>query len=220
MIDSVTTATASAASTAMKQSIGMNKDDFLTLFVTQLQNQDPLNPMDGTEFISQLAQLTQVEQAYNTNSNLENILGALNASSALSAVSFVGNEITATGNQVCLKDGEGAELTFSVPKDAEQVSVSIFDESGNLVRSLALEQTDAGEATLAWDGTDTTGSRLPSGLYTITATGQDAAGSSFACTPYIHGTVDGVNFSGSSPVLIVGGVEVSFGDLLKVEGVM
>ena len=220
MIDSVTTATTSAASTAMKESIGMNKDDFLVLFVTQLQNQDPLNPMDGTEFISQLAQLTQVEQAYNTNSNLESILSALDASSALSAVSFVGKEITASGNQVRLKDGEEVDLTFSVPKNAEQVSVNILDENGDLVSTLTLGQTDAGDATLAWDGTDTTGSRLPAGIYIISATGQDAAGNSFACTPYTHGTVDGVSFSGSSPVLIVGGVEVSFGNLLQVEGVM
>ncbi len=220
MIDTVSTTATSAASAAMKQSIGMNKDDFLKLFITQLQNQDPLNPMDSTEYISQLAQLTQVEQSYNTNSNLQSILSALNATSALSAVSFVGNEITAAGNQVYLKDGEGTELSLSVPKAAEQVTVNILDANGLVVRTLTMDGADAGDATLAWDGKDASGAQLPSGAYTVAATGFDAAGNSFICTPYIRGTVDGVNFAGSSPVLVVGGLEVPFSDLLGVEGVM
>lgn len=220
MIETVAATATSTASAAMKQSIGMNKDDFLKLFITQLQNQDPLNPMDSTEYISQLAQLTQVEQAYNTNSNLQNILSALNGSSALSAVSFVGNEITAAGNQVYLKDGEGAEVTLSVPKTAEQVTVNILDANGSVVRTLTIDGADAGDATLAWDGKDTSGAQLPSGAYTVAATGLDAAGNSFICTPYIRGTVTGVNFAGTSPVLVVGGLEVPFTDLLGVEGVM
>ncbi|RQW88561.1 MAG: flagellar hook assembly protein FlgD [Geobacter sp.] len=220
MIDTVSTTATSAASAAMKQSMGMNKDDFLKLFITQLQNQDPLNPMDSTEYISQLAQLSQVEQAYNTNSNLQSIISALGASSSLSAVSFVGSEVTAAGGSVALKEGSEAAITFSVPKAAEQVSVAIVDGNGEIVRTLIGGVTPAGESTLAWDGKDSSGAQLASGTYGVAVTGVDAAGTSFACSPLIQGTVEGINFAGSLPLMVIGGIEVPFSDLLRVKGVM
>jgi flagellar basal-body rod modification protein FlgD len=220
MIQAVSTTDTSAASAAMKQSMGMNKDDFLKLFITQLQNQDPLNPMDSTEYISQLAQLSQVEQAYNTNSNLQSILNALGDSSALSAISYVGKEVTAAGSSVALKEGGGADITFSVPKAAEQVSVNIMDANGQIVRTLTGGAAAAGESTLAWDGKDSSGAQVPSGAYSVAVTGTDAAGNSFACSPFIRGTVEGISFAGSLPRMVIGGLEVPFSDLLRVKGVM
>ncbi|MRR53151.1 MAG: flagellar hook assembly protein FlgD [Deltaproteobacteria bacterium] len=220
MIESVTTTSTSAAAAAMKQSMGMNKDDFLKLFITQLQNQDPLNPMDGTEQISQLAQLTQVEQSYNTNSNLLNIVNALGASSALSAISFVGSEVTAAGSQLSLTEGEMANVTFSVPKSAEQVSVNILNAKGEVVHTLNGGVTAAGESALAWDGKDANGMQLPSGIYSVAVTGVDAAGNTFAGSPFVRGTVEGINFSGSSPLMNIAGLEIPFSDLLRVKGVM
>lgn len=220
MIETVTTTSTSAAAAAMKQSMGMNKDDFLKLFLTQLQNQDPLDPMDGTEQISQLAQLTQVEQAYNTNSNLESLISALGATSALSAISFVGSEVSAAGSQVSLTEGTSANVTFTVPKAAEQISVNIMNAKGDVVRTLSGGATAAGESTLAWDGKDVNGTQLPSGAYTVAVTGIDAAGNSFAGSPFVRGTVEGINFSGSSPLMVIGGLEIPFSDLLRVKGVM
>jgi flagellar basal-body rod modification protein FlgD len=220
MIETVSTTTTSAAAAAMKQSMGMNKDDFLKLFITQLQNQDPLNPMDGTEQISQLAQLTQVEQSYNTNSNLQSIVNALGASSALSAISFVGSEVTAAGSQVSLTEGAPANVTFTVPKSAEQVSVNILNINGEVVRTLNGGVTAAGESTLAWDGKDANGTQLPAGIYSVAVTGVDAAGNTFAGSPFVRGTVEGINFSGSSPLMNIAGLEIPFSDLLRVKGVM
>jgi flagellar basal-body rod modification protein FlgD len=202
----------------MKQSIGMNKDDFLKLFVTQLQNQDPLNPMDGTQFIGQLAQLTQVEQAYNTNSNLEKIMGMMNDSSAMSAVSYIGKEITAAGSSVALTSGGEAKITYTVPKAAQQVVVTIRDASGATVRTLTQGQTAAGNVSLTWDGRNNAGAALPSGTYTVAVSGVDSAGSSFSCGTKTSGKVDGVSFAGSAPVLTVGGLEIPFSNLLSVAG--
>ncbi|MDD2337801.1 MAG: flagellar hook capping FlgD N-terminal domain-containing protein, partial [Geobacteraceae bacterium] len=112
MITTVSTTDTSAASAAMKQSMGMNKDDFLKLFITQLQNQDPLDPMDATEQISQLAQITQVEQSYNINSNLESVISSLADSATLSAISYVGSEVTASGSEVYLQEGEAKDINF------------------------------------------------------------------------------------------------------------
>jgi len=220
MVETISTTATSAASAAMKQSMGMNKDDFLKLFITQLQNQDPLNPMDGTEQISQLAQLTQVEQSYNTNSYLQSVISALGDSSALSAISYVGSEVTAAGSKVYLQEGSGADIKLSAPKAAEQITVNIIDGNGNVVRNLTGGATAAGESTLAWDGKDSRGVQLPSGAYTVAATAMDAAGNNFACSPFIRGVVEGINFAGSSPLLVVGGLEVPFSDLLRVKGVV
>jgi flagellar basal-body rod modification protein FlgD len=219
MVDAVTSsATANSASATMKKTLGMNKDDFLTLFVTQLQNQDPLNPMDGTQFISQLAQLTQVEQAYNTNSNLEKLIGMMNDSSALSSVSYIGQEITAAGSEVALTSGGEAKLSYVVPKTAEQVVVQIKDSSGSTVRTLTQGQTAPGAASLVWDGRNDAGTALPSGTYTFAVKGVDSSGNTFTCETRTGGKVDGVSFSGSSPVLTVGGLEIPFSSLLSVKG--
>lgn len=219
MVDAVNAGTtAGSASAAMKQTMGMNKDDFLTLFVTQLQNQDPLNPMDGTQFISQLAQLTQVEQAYNTNSNLEKLISMMNDSSALSSLSYIGREVIAAGSQVALTSGGEANLSCVLPKAAEQVVVEIYDSGGTTVRTLTQGQTAAGPATLVWDGRNDAGTALPSGTYSFAVKGIDSSGNTFTCETRTGGKVDGVSFSGSSPVLTVGALEIPFSSLLSVKG--
>ncbi len=202
----------------MKQSIGMNKDDFLKLFITQLQHQDPLNPMDGTQFMTQLAQITQVEQAYNTNTNLQNILNALNGASALSAASFMGKTVTATSSDVKLQDGTQPQIQFSVPQDAAQIAVTIRDGSGATVRTLTQGSTAAGTASVAWDGKDANGTQLAAGTYTVSVSGVNASGTGFSCTPQITGSVDGISMSGSTPTLSVGGRTIPISSILSVKG--
>lgn len=218
MINGVTSDTTAAAA-AMKKSTGMNKDDFLKLFITQLKNQDPLNPQDSTQFISQLAQLTQVEQAYNTNTNLSNLLGAMNGATNLSAVSFLGKEIKADGDQVKLVAGTESSLGYRLPANASKVLVDVKDSRGITVRTLTLGATPAGDGTVAWDGKDSTGKALPSGNYTFTVTGYNADGDKFAGSPLLLGKVDGVTLEGTEPYVTIGGVDVPLSKILSVKGV-
>ncbi len=218
MINGVTAAVDSGnASAVMKQTIGMNKDDFLKLFITQLQNQDPLKPMDGTEFLAQLAQLTQVEQAYNVNSKLASIIDSLNSSSALSAVSFIGKEITAYGSDVLLTSGKEARITFNAPRAAEQLTVTIRDANGNTVRILTRGETAAGQGSMLWDGNDGSGNALPPGTYTFSVRGRDAEGITFACENLFTGKVDGVEYSGAAVMLTVGGKQIPFNSIVGVK---
>ena len=150
---SATTTTADGAA-AMKKATGMNKDDFLKLFVTQLQHQDPLNPQDGNQFIAQLAQLSQVEQAYNTNTNLQGLLTAQNNATVVSAVSFIGKEVLAAGSQVALTTGSPSTLNFRLSEPASSLNIDIRDAAGNLVRTLTSGQTAAGDGSITWDGRD------------------------------------------------------------------
>lgn len=211
-----TGATAAAAEAAMKQSTGMNKDDFLKLFVTQLQNQDPLNPQDGTQFIQQLAQLSQVEQAYNTNTNLQSMLNQGGNSMAMGAVSLIGRQIEALGSQVSLQSGSPTSVNFSLANSADQVTVSVLDASGQVVKTLAGGAKGAGEGSVTWDGTNNAGTALGTGVYSFSVTAKDANGNAVASSPLIKGKVDGVDMSGATPVLSIGNLKLNLTDVTSV----
>lgn len=214
-VGSAVTGTA-AAEAAMKKSTGMNKDDFLKLFVTQLQNQDPLNPQDGTQFIGQLAQLTQVEQAYNTNTNLQNMLNQGSNNATLAAVSLIGKQIEAPGSLVNLQSGSPASVNFKLDQAADQVTVSVKNAAGAVVKTLAAGAKGAGDGSIAWDGTDNAGAQLASGAYSFSISATDAGGKSVNGTTVIKGKVDGVDMSGAVPVLFIGKVQLQLTDITSV----
>jgi len=205
-----------AAADAMKKATGMNKDDFLKLFVTQLQNQDPLNPQDSSQFISQLAQITQVEQAYNTNTNLQSILNQGGNSMTMASVSLIGKQVQASGNQVSLTAGSSSSVNFNLGQSADQVTVSILNGSGSVIKTINAGAMSAGDNTIAWDGTNNLGNQLASGAYSFAVTGKDAAGNAVTTTPMIKGKVDGVDMSGATPVLSIGNVKLSLTDVTAV----
>ncbi len=219
MINAVSATGTSSASQAMKQELGLNSDDFLKLFVAQLQNQDPLNPMDSSQFVTQLAQMSQVEQAYDTNTNLQSILASLSDNTYMSSVSFIGKTVTAPGSQISLTDGSQPTLNYNLSQAASQVEVDITDAGGNVVRTLTQGQTPAGSQTISWDGRDANNNALPAGTYTFTVKGTDASGNSFSGTPLIKGVVTGVKLNGSMPVLTIGGTDIQLSDVIAVEGV-
>ena len=220
MITTVTAgeATTAAAAAQMKKATGMNKDDFLKLFMTQLQNQDPLSPQDSSQFIGQLAQLTQLEQSYNSNTNLQNLLTAQNNTSTLSAVSFIGKDVTATGSQMILTDGVQPVLNFSLPSNAEQVTFTVKDLNGATVRTITQGKTAAGTFSIPWDGRDNNNASLSAGTYNLAVTGVDASGAPISGESILTGKVDGLKLDGSTPVLTIGGIEVPLSSVLKVKG--
>ena len=219
MVSNVTAATdATVGAAAMKKATGMNKDDFLKLFVTQLQHQDPLNPQDGAQFIAQLAQLTQVEQAYNTNSNLQKLMDLQNTGSLVSTVSFIGKEVLAAGSQFALSGGAPVNLGFRLAAAAQQVNVDIKNATGAVVKSLTLGATPAGDSQVAWDGTGVSGALLPAGSYSFAVTALDASGNRTAGISLVRGKVDGVRLDGTNPTVTVGGVEVPLTDVYQVQG--
>ncbi len=200
----------SSAAATMKKETGVNKDDFLKLFVTQLQNQDPLNPQDSSQFISQLSQLTQVEQAYNTNTNLSNLLAATQSSTDLSLMSFIGRSVLTTDNHLFLAAGTPQHLNFNLPAEAEALLVQIKNASGQVVRSLSQNGVTAGNGSVLWDGKDNSGVPLRSGLFTYTVAGTKADGTPFSGTSLNTAVIDGVKFNRSgASVLTSGTLEIS-----------
>ena len=220
MITDVTAATSTAAgAAAMKKATGMNKDDFLKLFVAQLQHQDPLNPRDGAEFVAQLAQLSQVEQAYNMNTNLQQLMTLQQEASALSAVSFIGKEALVPGNRIDLAAGGKPTLRFRLSEPVQQLQVEIKSSAGATVKILTLGAQASGEGSIAWDGTDSSGKALPAGTYRFGVTGIGAGGKSVTGTTLFEGMVDAVSLDGGT-ALSVAGESIPLANVLRLRGVV
>jgi flagellar basal-body rod modification protein FlgD len=223
MVTSTVPATTSAtdttaASAAMKKEIGLNKDDFMKLFIAQLQNQDPLSPQDPTQFLSQLAQMTQVEQAYNTNTALQNLITAQNSAMGMNAVSFVGGTVKAKGNAIAFDGTAPASIQFNLPAATTATSVTIRDAAGRVVRTVNIGPEAAGDITCTWDGRDNSGNLVPAGAYSYAVSNTAASGSTVTATTYTTGRVDGVGFANGTPSLTIGAVSVGLSDIVSVKG--
>lgn len=154
----------------------MDKDDFLTLFVTQLQQQDPLNPQDGTEMAAQLAQFNSLEQMMNVNSTLNNLVSAQENSKKLQFLNYVGKEVTVSGGKMALKDGEINDVTMQADRELGRATMVIRDRSGSEVYQRELGVLGAGKHKLNWDGVGTDGEKRAEGIYTVEIKAQTANG--------------------------------------------
>jgi len=193
--------TTSTASDTMKTTYGLNSDDFMKMFIAELQYQDPLKPQDTAAMLDQIAQLTQVEQSYNSTTALNNLLAAQNNSTAMSAVSFIGGTVTATGNQASFDGNNSSAMQYSMPVATDSATLKVTDAAGKTVRSVDLGPQSAGTATYQWDGRDGQGNLLTAGAYSFAITGVDAAGGTQTATTYTTGIVSGVDLTTGSAVL-------------------
>jgi flagellar basal-body rod modification protein FlgD len=194
----------------------MDKDAFLNLLITQLQNQDPLNPTDGVEFTAQLAQFSSLEQLSNVNDNLvqlQNYQASINNSQA---VSLIGKDISAKGNGLELKDDSPVACNFSLDANAAVATVSIYDSTGEFVRSFEAEGLAAGHNTLFWDGTDKDGNPAANGTYSFEVLAADTEGRSIEATTFFNGTVDKVTFENDQAYLVSGSEKFALGDVVQV----
>ena len=157
----------SSTNNAMQQLSG-TMNTFLTLLTTQLQNQDPLSPMDSTQFTQQLVEYSQVEQQINMNSNLTNLIGLSQQNIVSSAVNYIGKTIEGESNQVPLQNGV-LKAAYGLTGDAKSVSVVVRDDTGNIVYS-KVGQTTKGVHEFNWDGKDSNGLQLKDGTYSLSIT--------------------------------------------------
>ena len=211
--ESITTGSTQGAAAGTKE---LDRDAFLNLLVTQLQNQDPLNPTDSTEFTAQLAQFSSLEQLGNVNDNLlllQNFQASINNSQA---VSLIGKEITANGNLINFADGQPTECNFKLDGDASVVVVSIYDHTGEFVKSFESQNLAAGQHTLNWDGTEQNSNPAAPGNYTFEVQADDADGHNIRTTTFFNGKVNKVIFENNTTYLISGDQRVALGDIVEV----
>ena len=207
--------TGSAERSAAKAPV-LGKDDFLHLLVTQLQNQDPLNPTDHTEFTAQLAQFSSLEQLNNVNDNLEELQNFQASANNSQAVSLLGKEITTNGNFLQLVEGEPIGCDFSLARDAAEVVVSIYDSTGKFVKEFTVKNLPAGRQTLDWDGTGKDGHPVKAGNYSFEIQAADANDQNVKVTTFFTGTIDKVTFENNTPFLISGDQKFALGEVIQV----
>jgi len=220
MVSSVTSTTStSSAAASMQKDLGFTSQDFMKLFIAQLQNQDPLSPQDSSQMMTQLAQMAQVEQAYDTNTNLQSLLTAQNNATSMDSVSFIGKSVKANGSSVSFDGTTPATLQYNLSGASASSTITITDSSGNTVKTATVTAQSAGDNTYTWDGTNNSGTKVPAGAYTFSISSTSSSGSAVTATTYTTGTVDGVAFVNGSPTLTIGSVSVALSDIINVKGV-
>jgi flagellar basal-body rod modification protein FlgD len=189
-------------------------DSFLQLLTSQLKNQDPLSPMDSTEFTNQLTQFAQVEQQINLNASLNNLIGLTQQSIVSNAVNYIGKTIEGESSQVPLSGGN-LKAAYGLLSDAKSVSVVVRDDTGNIVFSKTGETTK-GVHEFNWDGKDAYGTQLKDGTYQISITSLAADDTPVENYVTAFGKVTGVTSINGVTVLLLDKVGIPVNKVLSV----
>lgn len=207
-LDGTTGASSGSQNSSSLSIKGLSQDDFLKLLLTQLQSQDPLKPLDNQEFAAQLATFNSLDQLIGINKKLDAVQGQQLQLSQLEATTLIGKEVRARDDLVSLEEGQGAALHYALDANAGRVVVNIKDNVGTLVRALEVGSQKAGNHSVTWDGTDTTGKPLAAGTHAFEVAAIDGSGNKVGAGTFVQGVVTGMNMVGSEPRLEVGGVEI------------
>ncbi|WP_232823656.1 flagellar hook assembly protein FlgD [Dyella sp. C9] len=195
----------------------MTQADFLQLMTAQLQAQDPTNPVDNSQFVSQMAQFSQLSATQQLDTDLQtfssNVSSAMQTSQVLNSSNLVNRQVMVPSSTVSFDGSDSVTGAVNVPSSGS-VSVQVLDASGNVVRTMSLGNQSAGLSQFTWDGTDDNGNAVAQGTYTLSATS-----GSTSLNTYVAGTVTGVGYGGSSlgTYLQVSGVGgVSLGQVAQI----
>jgi flagellar basal-body rod modification protein FlgD len=209
------TSSSSASSSSSLPSNTISSQDFLSLLVSELQNQDPLNATSVTDFINQMTSYANFSQQQSINTNLNALAGAFSSLVTLNSVNYIGHNVEAKTDTAALTNGS-ATYGYSLSGAATNVSIAIKDSSGNTVWT-GTGTGNAGSNTFTWDGKDSSGNQLTDGgKYTIAVTATDAVGNSVFNYSTITGAVTGIDTSTGTPSLTVDGVSVSASNIIGV----
>jgi flagellar basal-body rod modification protein FlgD len=195
----------------------LDKDAFFKLMLTQMKNQDPMNPMQSHEMAAHLAQFTSLEQMFNINSNLEAMRKTQSPLGDYQALSFIGKEISADSSMVVrYKDDPSHELRFGLGNDATEAKVIVKNEQGETVRTLNLTNLKKGSNAIRWDGLNENGQSQIAGEYKFTVEALTPSGSKIAVDTSANGRITGVQFTKKGPMLLVGNQQVYLSDVKKI----
>lgn len=187
---------------------GLGRDDFMKLLVAQLRNQDPDNPVDTKELVTQLSQLTSVEQLISMNDRLESLEKATNTSSANQSAGLIGKTVSAEQNKINLSATGVSATAVNLQRDAAKATVSVSNAAGRVVRTFDLTNTKAGQQKIEWDGRGDDGIRAAEGTYTVNVTATDANDQPVDASMSVSGLVTGVSYENGYPELVLGTIRV------------
>lgn len=195
----------------------LGKDAFLKLLVTQLQNQDPLNPLDDKEFIAQLAQFSSLEQMTNISSGINALTDKTGEQDMLNAVNYIGKEVTAEGSEMTKGENYVTPVYFTLSGAASQVYANVYDANNNLVRTEKFTSMQAGEFAFTWDGKDYNGTAVNNGQYNVYFAAESPTGAAVLVDTEVSGTVTALEQGdGETFFRLSDGRKISFSDIKKV----
>lgn len=197
------------------QELSGNFNTFLTLLTTQLQNQDPLNPMDSSQFTQQLVEFSQVEQQIDTNKNLQTLIALGQANTLSSATNYLGKTITITTGNGALQDST-CSWRYALGADSSNTTLTVSDSNGKVVYS-GTGETASGGHDFTWDGKDNAGNQMPDGVYKLSVTATTSDGQPVQSAIAFKGVVDEINLTGTEPLLMIGGMAVPLSQVSAVD---
>lgn len=198
------------------QQIAGNFQSFLTLLTTQLQNQNPLSPLDTNQFTQQLVEFAGVQQQLNTNDSLATLVSLQQTAQSTQALGFVGKTAVVTGSTAALTNGS-ATWDLNVPTNSN-VNISITNSTGQTVFSGNYTATAGNNQSFPWNGKGNDGTQWPDGQYKLTATAADSSGNPVAVTTEIQGVVSSVDLTQSPPLLSINGQTYTVNQIKGISG--
>lgn len=208
--------TPQSTGTSAISSLSQNIDTFLLLLTAQLQNQDPLSPMETAEFTNQLVQFANVEQSIRQTQSLEDLIALQLSFQAQSSVNYIGKAIDVNGDALILQDGV-AKMEYSLEGPAAKTTITIRNQAGEVVRKIDGELTP-GWHSFEWDGKDADGDQLPDGIYSATVEAMDKSQKAVKTESVFTAMVTGVTFSEGLALLQAGGLEIPLSHIRSVRG--
>lgn len=194
----------------------LGKDDFLKLFVTQLQNQDPMNPDDGTEMAAKLAQFNGLEQMMNVNKGIEKLITAQTTDRNMSMMNYIGKEVTVDGGRVRLENGKPTNSEFSTEAPIASATLEIRDASGIAVNQIDLGSMDKGSHQIKWDGKTSEGRQLNDGVFTYNIIARNGDGEPIAINLSSKAKINGVDIKDKDGALFSDFGKVTFDQIRSV----
>jgi flagellar basal-body rod modification protein FlgD len=187
---------------------------FLKLLTSQMTNQDPLNPMDTSQYTQQLVQYSQVEQSIQQSSTLKDILARLSSQDMIQASSLIGRTVSYDSAATGLTAQAPANWSWTSAKPPASLSVTITNAAG---QNVDVRTLDASAKSFSWDGTLANGTRAPDGLYSLSVAAKDASGEAITSTVSSHGVVQAVSLVDGALRLMVNGQSQDAGALLNIK---
>lgn len=187
---------------------------FLTLLTAQLQNQDPLNPMDSSEFTNQLVQFSQVEQAINSNQKLDALVNLQLASISSVALGYVGMDVMYRSADMNYDGVNNVKINYALSQDAFSSKINVFNEQGNVVYTADVPKT-VGAHEFVWDGSQTGGGKVPPGTYTVSIDAFDSNNKVIETSTVVSGRVRGIESQDGVIFLLIGERAVALGNVIN-----
>ena len=196
----------------------LGSDVFLRLLVTQLQSQDPTNPVENEDFVAQLAQFTTLEQATNTNELLGDLVAQDTQRTELGLVNLIGRTVISEGDTLSVGKEEQPILGYALSADASFVTTEIFGQNGQIVRKIESNVfQNAGANQVQWDGLDHNGDRVEEGIYRFRVSAEDAQKNSISVLPFAREQVANIVLGAEKPVVVQSGRTLNTQDIISIQ---